>query len=134
MLFDSEDNELTLSNKSLLTGFNSLDNFFEDSSSAETITSSNNQENTYSQSKSTLHIVNFLNLYSNKINHFILDLFYDLKSQCIEPSFEFKILIILLLTLLFILFLVAVNWKLFGSLIDSFYKNKSKIETFSSFK
>lgn len=121
MLFDSEDNELVTNNKSILTGFNSFDLLFDENSPEASATS---QTSNFNQSKSSF-LVRFLNSYSNRINNFILDLIYDLHSQCIEPSFEFKILIFLLLTLLFILFLVAVNWKFFGSLIDSFYKNKA---------
>lgn len=125
MLLDSEDNEL-LSNKSILTGFNSFDILFEDSTPSTTTDQTTQSTKTTDTFTNSSVLFEFLNSYSNKINNFILNLIYDLQSHCVEPKFEFKIFIILILALFVILVLIALSWKIFGSLIDNFYKNQSK--------
>jgi len=53
------------------------------------------------------------------------EFFSNLKTQLFEePSFEFKITILLVITLFLLLLLILIFWKIFKNSIDNFYQNQ----------
>ena len=124
MVLDSEENEFSTNNNSILSGFNSFDILFEDSVIQSGEGSAQTENDNLSRTNSSIFF-KFINLYSTKLSNFFLDLIYDLQSQCVEASFEFKIFTCLALFLLLILVLIAIFWRFYGPIIDNFYKNQS---------
>lgn len=61
---------------------------------------------------------------SNYILNFLTSIVQNLQNDCIESSFEFKLLTLLLIVLLTILVTVGISWKIFGRTIDHFYKRQ----------
>jgi len=57
----------------------------------------------------------------------------QVENDSVEASFEFKIFTILVLFFLLIILLIAVFWRLYGPIIDNFYKNQSNLKFFSFF-
>ena len=132
MVLDSEENELLTNNNSILSGFNSFDILFEDSEIQGGGESSQVENDSLSRANSSIFI-SFINLYSAMLSNFFLDLIDELQVQCVEASFEFKIFTILVLFFLLIILLIAVFWRLYGPIIDNFYKNQSNLKFFSFF-
>lgn len=61
---------------------------------------------------------------SNFILNYLTSIAQNLQTDCIESSFEFKLLTFLLIVLLTILVAIGIGWKIFGGTIDHFYKRQ----------